>query len=90
MTPRKIAIFDFCKTLVSFDTHDPFVRFVLWQNKYIVRYIYVVFLTSMFVRILEKLRLITIKDRKAKIVGQLSGIHESVLSELAIVYAKTK
>lgn len=85
----KVALFDFCETLVDFQTADRYVEFVLSNMSPHPHYIY-----SKLLSFLQKKGIIwrasklfpTVSLNKRLILKQICGVSESKLRQLAIDY----
>jgi HAD superfamily hydrolase (TIGR01490 family) len=89
MPDKKLAIFDFCGTLISFQTADRYVQFCverLQENKAVQR-------RHCMIRIMDKLRIFKIYNhirsnnwRKRMILWQLKGVSYETCDQLAKKY----
>lgn len=84
---RNVALFDFCKTLVTFDTHDPFIRLVLRKEGKLAKYIIASILSWQLVSILQRFRIIRIRNKKQYLVSLLEGVDVQKLNKWADLYA---
>lgn len=85
---RKVALFDFCKTLVSFDTHDPFIVFVLQKEKAYLKFIFASILMWRLTNVLQRLRIVHLPRKKEMLVSLLAGIPKSSIERSADLYAE--
>ena len=91
MQSKKLALFDFCETLVTIQSADRFIDFVRENKRYtfmfLVEYIRVFLINIRFFIILDKLHQNNILHKKLKLY-QLRGIKRSSLEKLARDYYK--
>tara|TARA_B100001250_G_C19710336_1_gene748896 strand:+ start:521 stop:1132 length:612 start_codon:yes stop_codon:yes gene_type:complete len=76
MKSNKIIVFDFCGTLVSLQTADLFVSYVLQKKQKYLSYIYSIMLRKFF------------RNKKFVLLSLLKGINEEDLNSCAISFAK--
>jgi HAD superfamily hydrolase (TIGR01490 family) len=91
MQDKKLALFDFCETIVSIQSADKFIDFVRESRKnksiFLLEYIRVCLVKVLFFRILNKFFPNNILHKKLKLY-QLRGIQECDLEKLAKDYYK--
>lgn len=91
---KKIAFFDFCETLVDFQTADAFVDFVRKRTKnpkVMSQYRRISLLQKIgLVGVLEKLTFHKLSINKQLVLSQLKGLDYSLLSILAKEYYEKK
>lgn len=91
---EKVALFDFCETLVDFQTADEFVKFVVMKNGVNVRVKFI----QLLYKILNKLKIFSIIFKicptwmagKRLLLLQLSGMPETLLDHYAEEYYNEK
>lgn len=83
--PRQVSIFDFCETLVTFQTHDCFVRHYLQFRKRWVKVFRWYLLKTLPAKIIFK---ISGRSPKPYIVGLLNGEAHADVEAFSKLYAK--
>tara|TARA_B100000214_G_scaffold374277_1_gene356559 strand:- start:600 stop:1208 length:609 start_codon:yes stop_codon:yes gene_type:complete len=76
MKSNKIIVFDFCGTLVSLQTADLFVSYVLLKKQRYISYLYSIMLRKFF------------NNKKFVLLSLLKGINEEHLNQCAMSFAK--
>lgn len=85
---RNVALFDFCKTLVTFDTHDPFIKLVLLKERKFAKFLIATVLSSHLVRLLQRFRVLRLHNKKQYLVSLLDGIETKKVEKWADLYAE--
>lgn len=84
---RNVVLFDFCKTLVSFDTHDRFIKLVLRKERKYAKYIAATILSCRLGSIMQWLRIIRVRNKKQYLVSLLKEFETDKIERWADYYA---
>ena len=87
MSKSKVALFDFCETLVSLQTADDFVKFVITKKNLYFRLVKFYSYNSRVYNRLARFVPALHSLKKFYILNLLRGLDSNVLEELAVEYA---